>query len=1547
MYKVRIKSSPSNKSTGDQDQYGLVRNLAVMQSSPEQVSVNDTMGAIPRSEANIEVEGGESVIGDVNKDGLMELMHFTGKRHSEGGMPVNIPEGSFIYSDTKKLTIKDPEVIEKIFNLSFRKQGYTPAEISKKYDINTFVQILKDENADAVSKRSAAEMLKKNKQKLGILAFIQESMKGFPDGIPEIAEEVLSTMGIDPSALMQEAAPQQPQQQQGIPASEDEAAMQGMMPAPPMSSPDDMAMQMGAGMFGGTALPRFEMAGVTGCPPGKRMYMGQCVEEWRIPAQEKFQYTSVPSAPTQRKPQTATQKEQQDLFDKSFDVTRRSPQEIAAEKTAAAIEQQRQNSGYYDKAKELEPFMGKVMNDDYTIGELLRVKELNQALMGITSDGTYTEDRKAEEKAMYDIDKQYGTLSQEQIAKKKREDDAQQTQKMFDDAMIDLDFYKTDGKKSTPAKAASISIPGFGSKSDLDSYMADTPEQYIAGEIYYKALQSKDPQEMLRAAQELKKIDVPWSVAWMPFTDQDKIDDMYTILHEEALKGINSKQKDIILTQYTKPIVTKKVDDLIAHYQKKLDGAIDVETKLNLARTLQKYKQYKNILKGKSRDGSADNAIYDSWLGSVKNSYVKPNSSFFDYDLGSPIQDSRSYVSVANSDQTIMQMLEEITSKHDAIKGTNFSKEYPLAFKNQTPSGGSGRGDTVSFSNESESFEVMNTENRIQDVANKLYASQTGSIKSSKNYKPEYTLQGKPGVVYYVGSDADGKATWFEQDEMGAVYAVSDKAVVQTLNTKASASENKPFAIKPAAPMNGVTADDVIIEQQIQQRTNPQVQKKVNPVAPTQAPKYDNGLTDENFNFAAGGSVNGGVMVRDGQPYRHLGNIDEFGRARYAKGGLVQFEGGGTPGSSSPPEEVFVKDDTVNGKAVKMYTQTFSDGTVIKIIRDAGTNTILGRKNELTGESIKDPNQLITRGSTEYVTKDNMNEYEKQQLAAKWNNDENQYLTFVNSRNQMLTNDDFKKDLYAQYQKDIESPEAYTGSTAAKKTTMKGSYYGDLKGLTQDQMLAELLAQEERNARLSAFGLKAEEGTQNVEKTYGSNTNQEAYDLRKAQQAGLGDLDWDKGYRGQAAYVAYRRLLGTDPKYKNQNYAEFQQGKDDETIFGIKGKVSGIDNYNTNTTLGQRLGWKAAPPAKPGEKTTWYCVEYSDGTKQIESVNYKEGETPVAPSGGKITTATQYEDSAQATANCKVEKKPAGKEEIPVEPQPLQPQPWFAPDIVNFGTGLRQRTPYTPPTLREMQTPASGYDTFNPITQIAGITGASKQYNDLLMNTMDPTVAAATGANFGFDALAKGISDIEGSNLGVTNANYDKVAQRNMQVNQFNTQARRQFDVDSAIATEERARDLNAKDAQNAGLWGRGWTNDMMDNGLRVEYPNAYHANRITGDFAWSGTGKDPLAFDTSGTGTGAVANGASAAAQDCLAVYSQAFSSAKAAGQDDAAAKDYAGKMQSACIQQNTASTNTRGRTQQGGYNQGAGNMFGAGYSNPMMRSREFGGSFFEDDNY
>ena len=162
MQKIRIKKAPK---PGDQQDYSLVgRNVSFTDTGKSTSNVKNTMGAVPEEEANIEVEGGETVVGDINKDGFLEQFTFVGKRHSKGGMPVNIPEGSFVYSDTKNLTIKDPEVLEKIFNMPPRKQGYTPAEISRKYDINSYVEILKDDTADPLAKRSAAEMLKKNKQ---------------------------------------------------------------------------------------------------------------------------------------------------------------------------------------------------------------------------------------------------------------------------------------------------------------------------------------------------------------------------------------------------------------------------------------------------------------------------------------------------------------------------------------------------------------------------------------------------------------------------------------------------------------------------------------------------------------------------------------------------------------------------------------------------------------------------------------------------------------------------------------------------------------------------------------------------------------------------------------------------------------------------------------------------------------------------------------------------------------------------------------------------------------------------------------------------------------------------------------------------------------------------------------------------------------------------------------------------------------------------------------------------------------------------------------
>lgn len=216
MQRIRIKTAPK---LGDQVDYSFYdsryRNAGMGGSAEDEVKT--TMGPVPREEASIEVERGEVVVGDTNKDGFLELFTFTGKPHSKGGTPVDVPAGSFIYSNTRKLRIKDEEVLKKVFGLSPKKGGYTPAEIAKNYQINQYVADLKNPDADNITKRSANEMLKNNLQKLSTLALIQESMKGFPDGIPAIAEMAASALGVTPEMVQQPQGPEQMPQEQAAP----------------------------------------------------------------------------------------------------------------------------------------------------------------------------------------------------------------------------------------------------------------------------------------------------------------------------------------------------------------------------------------------------------------------------------------------------------------------------------------------------------------------------------------------------------------------------------------------------------------------------------------------------------------------------------------------------------------------------------------------------------------------------------------------------------------------------------------------------------------------------------------------------------------------------------------------------------------------------------------------------------------------------------------------------------------------------------------------------------------------------------------------------------------------------------------------------------------------------------------------------------------------------------------------------------------------------------------------------------------------------------
>jgi len=169
--------------------------------SEPNIQVNSTLSPVPRDEANLEAEKGE-IAALPTKSGIPDTYKIGGKRHYEGGTPLNLPKDSFIYSDTPKMRIKDKVVLAQ-FGMPERKSGYTPAEIAKKYDVAPFKKILLDKNTDKLHKQTAELMIANYNLKLAKLALVQESMKGFPQGIPLVAMPYIESMQIDPAEFVQ------------------------------------------------------------------------------------------------------------------------------------------------------------------------------------------------------------------------------------------------------------------------------------------------------------------------------------------------------------------------------------------------------------------------------------------------------------------------------------------------------------------------------------------------------------------------------------------------------------------------------------------------------------------------------------------------------------------------------------------------------------------------------------------------------------------------------------------------------------------------------------------------------------------------------------------------------------------------------------------------------------------------------------------------------------------------------------------------------------------------------------------------------------------------------------------------------------------------------------------------------------------------------------------------------------------------------------------------------------------------------------------------
>lgn len=172
---------------------GRVFNQVAPNALPDKTSkpnleVEKTLQPIPREMANLEAEKDEYAwVGD--SGGLPAIFSIGGKPHSDGGTPLNLPDNSFIYSKTKSMKIKDPKVLS-YFGVT---KPMTPAQIVQKTagNFNDFRKVLADPDSDELQRKTAEMNIQNANEKLAMLAIYQESTKGFPQGIPDVAQTFL------------------------------------------------------------------------------------------------------------------------------------------------------------------------------------------------------------------------------------------------------------------------------------------------------------------------------------------------------------------------------------------------------------------------------------------------------------------------------------------------------------------------------------------------------------------------------------------------------------------------------------------------------------------------------------------------------------------------------------------------------------------------------------------------------------------------------------------------------------------------------------------------------------------------------------------------------------------------------------------------------------------------------------------------------------------------------------------------------------------------------------------------------------------------------------------------------------------------------------------------------------------------------------------------------------------------------------------------------------------------------------------------------------
>lgn len=194
---MKIRIIGRNMEYGGQMGYGLDlarrKVYTDMPDSPEQhVSSSITEDPNPDSPYVLEAEGDETIS---RPDGSFAT--FQGKSHAEGGIKTTAeqtPAGSYIFS--KVLKEKRPEVLQAlgVNPKKYGRKGVSYADLTKPYNTNRYIATINNKDADPLSKKTAEMMVDKYRDKHALVALAQESLKGFPEGIPDISQSVMPQM---------------------------------------------------------------------------------------------------------------------------------------------------------------------------------------------------------------------------------------------------------------------------------------------------------------------------------------------------------------------------------------------------------------------------------------------------------------------------------------------------------------------------------------------------------------------------------------------------------------------------------------------------------------------------------------------------------------------------------------------------------------------------------------------------------------------------------------------------------------------------------------------------------------------------------------------------------------------------------------------------------------------------------------------------------------------------------------------------------------------------------------------------------------------------------------------------------------------------------------------------------------------------------------------------------------------------------------------------------------------------------------------------------